>query len=384
MSKRPIIMAGSPQTNLALYRRIRFLCGDPVVLLEIPGQPSTLLVRDVELVRAKKTARADRVHAFVDFPPPQGLSGDRPTATAQAGAQFLRQNGIKEVWCDRALPMLFAHICGEAGITVHCDPEMGVLERRSKDPQEVEFLRKAQKTTEDAIELCCRMIARATVSADGTLMHQNAPLTSERVREEMDVFLLRKGFYNPAAIVIGGPSGADCHDRGEGPLRTEEPIIIDVFPCDRSTLYNGDCTRMVVHGNPSNIPDPVKRMHAVVKESKDAAIRAIKAGVTGEYVHNAATNVITAHGYKLGLPSANEPKSYCAMVHGTGHGIGLENKEPPLLDKGGPTLVVGDAITVEPGLYSYAVGGMRLEDMVIVTHNGCENLNQLHEGLTWD
>ena len=71
------------------------------------------------------------------------------------------------------------------------------------------------------------------------------------------------------------------------------------------------------------------------------------------------------------------------MTHGTGHGIGLDVHEPPLLDDGGPALVVGDALTIEPGLYCRAIGGVRVEDMVIVTETGHENLNQLPEGLDW-
>ena len=86
----------------------------------------------------------------------------------------------------------------------------------------------------------------------------------------------------------------------------------------------------------------------------------------------------------MGLPKPDSPASYCAMTHGTGHGIGLDVHEPPLLDRGGPELVIGDALTIEPGLYCVEVGGVRVEDMVIVTPDGCENLNQLHESLDWN
>ena len=85
----------------------------------------------------------------------------------------------------------------------------------------------------------------------------------------------------------------------------------------------------------------------------------------------------------MGLPPADSPPSYCGMTHGTGHGIGLDVHEPPLLDRGGPVLVEGDALTIEPGLYCAEVGGVRVEDMVIVTRDGCINLNQLPEGLDW-
>jgi len=105
--------------------------------------------------------------------------------------------------------------------------------------------------------------------------------------------------------------------------------------------------------------------------------------VTGEAVHEAVTRVMREQGYEMGLPPADSDDDYCAMTHGTGHGIGLDVHEPPLLDKKGPELVIGDALTIEPGLYSLSCGGVRVEDMVIVDHDGCQNLNTIHEGLAW-
>jgi Xaa-Pro aminopeptidase len=124
-------------------------------------------------------------------------------------------------------------------------------------------------------------------------------------------------------------------------------------------------------------------MHATVLAAKRAGTAACRAGVTGEQVHDATLAVICQEGYATGIPPQDAPASHCAMVHGTGHGVGLDVHEPPLLDKGGPDLVLGDALTIEPGLYCREVGGVRVEDMVIVTVDGCENLNRLQEGLRW-
>ena len=135
-----------------------------------------------------------------------------------------------------------------------------------------------------------------------------------------------------------------------------------------------------MHGE---ISDEVNKMHAAVVDAKQAGHHATRGGVTGEQVHQAVIDRIVAHGFKTGVPGDNESDDYCAMVHGTGHGIGLDVHESPLLDFKGPELVVGDALTIEPGLYCKAIGGIRIEDMVIVTADGCENLNQLPEGLKW-
>jgi Xaa-Pro aminopeptidase len=85
----------------------------------------------------------------------------------------------------------------------------------------------------------------------------------------------------------------------------------------------------------------------------------------------------------MGLPAQDAPDTFTSMTHGTGHGLGLEVHEPPLLAAGGPELVAGDVVTIEPGLYCKALGGIRVEDMVVVTDAGSENLNRLHEGLCW-
>ena len=388
---RTTIIAGVPQTNMAVFHRIRFKAGDPAAVITFAdghspggGEGSTLIIRDIEMERAKAKVKVDRVACPADFAPASGLSGDRPTATAQAAAECLVRAGVKEVWTDRTLPMIFAHHLSERGIALRYDPDMGVSQRRHKDAQEVEWLREAQLATESAIEMACRLIARATPDRTGVLQHEGAALTAERVMSEIDIWLLKRGYADSDSIVACGPVGGDCHERGRGNLSTEQPIIVDVFPRSKATLYVGDCTRMVVHGKPGNIPEVVRKMHAAVKEAKDAAIGAMRAGTTGDAVHKVVIGVMAKHGYPMGLPKAGDPPTRIAMVHGTGHGVGLELKEQPLLDLNGPELVEGDAITVEPGLYAPAIGGMRLEDMVIVRKNGVENLDRLHEGLTWD
>jgi Xaa-Pro aminopeptidase len=330
--------------------------------------------------RARRQARADAVACPRDFEPHGGLSGDRETATAQAVAECLRRQGIDRVEADRTLPLIYAEHVRRAGIAVEYDPQLGVMSRRTKDAQEVEWLAAAQRATEDAMRMACETVARAVPGRDGVLVHDGERLTAERLRFMIDVHLLRLGFQNPPSIVACGAQGADCHEHGHGDLRTGEPVIVDIFPRCMRTLSNGDCTRTVVNGEPH--PE-VRRMHAAVAEAKRAAIAKVRAGVTGEDVHRETLRVIHAHGFPSGMPPADAPDTWCGMTHGTGHGIGLDVHEPPLLDFKGPALVVGDAVTVEPGLYGRAHGGLRIEDMVVVEEGGCRNLGSLFEGLDW-
>ena len=383
MSDTTTLLSGVPSINKAVFHAIRFDAHDPASLIVSPDGKRTLVLRDVEVARAKKMARADEVYCYEDFDIPEGLSGDREVRAAQATAVCLRRMGVEKVVVDRSLPMIVFDACMRLGIGVSMDFDLGVKERRSKDAQEVAAMREATRVTESAIRMACETIAAAEVNGKGELLDPESsvtPLTAERVKGMITGHLAERGCFGEHHIVAGGREGGDCHNGGTGVLRTGEPVIVDVFPKHLETGYHGDCTRMVVHGE---IPDEVRKMHTAVKEAKAAGIGVIKAGVTGEAVHQAVIDVITAHGYEIGFPPEGAADSYCSMPHGTGHGLGLDLKEQPLLDFKGPEMVVGDAVTVEPGLYSLAVGGMRLEDLVIVGEDGCENLNELHEGLEW-
>ncbi|MDA7922626.1 Xaa-Pro peptidase family protein [Verrucomicrobiales bacterium] len=377
---RSTIRAGIPQENSALFHATQFAVGDPVVYLEIENQGTTCIVRDVELDRALSAVEADRIAVPADFTPEGGLSADREIATAQSAAECLKQSGISTITAHRSLPLSFAHVLREAGIEVICDLDFGIRERRQKNESEIEKLRQSQAVTEEAIAMACQMIARADAAANGTLIVEGTPLTSERVHAAINIFLMERGFSGPQYIVSGGSQGASCHHHGDGELRTGQPVIVDIFPTSQATHYCGDCTRTVVHGE---IPSEIAEMHAAVFAAKIAGCAAIRPGVTGAEVHAATTKELTDRGFHTGFPPENASLSFCTMPHGTGHGIGLDVHEPPLLDATGIELLKGDALTVEPGLYRKDLGGVRLEDMVVVTEDGIENLNRLPESLNW-
>ena len=380
-----IVMGGISATNMTLFHQTRFRVGDPLAFADISAangaRKRTLIVRDIELDRAKRHARADVFAVPSEFATAAGLSGERDVSTAQALAECLRRAGVKRAVCDRTFPGVFMHVLMAAGISVRCDLDLFQSSRRCKDAVELQAMDVSQRATEDAIELACRLIARAGVNKNGELMHEGAPLSSERVRGEIDMFFARCGFENPRSIVAGGAQGADCHHDGDGVLRTGELIMVDIFPKSKSSGYWGDCTRTVVHGT---VLLQAARMHAAVVQAKAAAVRAAHVGASGSDVHSETLRVIHEHGFSSGTPPVGAPDSWCAMVHGTGHGLGLDVHEPPLVDRGGLTLVAGDVITIEPGLYCKAVGGVRVEDAYVIEATGARRLGRgLPEGLDW-
>ena len=348
--------------------------------MDLDGQShSEFIVRDIEMDRATNAVRVDKISCPADYAPATGLSGDRATATAQAVAECLRRASVGSVTTDRSLPFIFAWHIQQAGISLVYSPELGVLERRVKDAQELEYLAAAQQVTEETMLMACQTVAHATANADGVLQHAGAPLTSQRLRKMISVFLLERDFSNPHdSIVATTPHTADCHERGSGPLVTGQAVIIDIFPRSNATHYWGDCTRTVVHGDAS---DELKKMHAAVVEAKVAATFAARSGVEADNVHQATKSTLELHGYRFERGAISDDP---ILPHGTGHGIGLEVHEPILLDDNGGTLLAGEVFTIEPGLYSRRHGGVRVEDMVVITAGEPRSINKLPEGLCWD
>ncbi len=371
------VMAGVAEKNASLFRRIGVPLGDPAAWIETDGE-SMAMVRDLEMDRVREQAVVDVVTCPAEYSPASGLSPDRETATAEAVVEFLQQRQVVTVTTDRTLPYLFAWHLLEAGIRVEYDASRGVVDRRSKSDEEIESLRRAQAVTEEVMRVLCETVATATAATDGQLHHEGVPLTSDRLRTQAAIEFLHHGFsMSQGAIVATPPEVADCHHSGSGPVRTGIPVVIDLFPRDESSRFWGDCTRTVVHGEPS---EAVKRMHAAVLEAKGACAELLTPGQTADAAHRAAEDTLLRHGYHRSRGTITDEPS---IQHGTGHGIGLELHEPILLDAGGEEMLRGEVFTVEPGLYGRIDGGVRVEDMLVVAAGGPRNLNRLHEGLDW-
>lgn len=380
-SKRTTIFAGVTTHDASLFHRTQFLVGDSVVIIDFADGTSLFMVRDIEMSRARQTAAADRVCCAADFEPKGGLSGDRDTALAQATAECLRRAGETSITVGRSLPFLYAHFIQEAGIVIAYSDDLGVKERRLKNEKEIEHLRHAQKVTGEAMTFACRTIANASPNDEGILYHEGGILTSERVQTMITAFLLERNFSNSqGSIVATAPHVADCHHSGTGPLKAGLPVVVDIFPMDRATRYHGDMTRAVVCGKPS---EEVKKMHAAVCNAKVAGCAALKAGTTGEAVHRATIAVLETEGFTIVRGDMPNDPAIPSMPHGTGHGIGLDVHEPILLDYGGGEIFANEIFTVEPGLYSSIFGGIRVEDMVLVTETGHEILSPVQESLDW-
>ncbi|ELY60152.1 peptidase M24 [Natronococcus amylolyticus DSM 10524] len=330
-----------------------------------------LLVSGLEYGRATKEADADSVsrRSAYDY---QALVAEHGSyeGTVRTIAAFLADHGIDSVAVPRNFPTGTADGLRERGLEVAVERE-GVVEgiRATKTPWEANQISATQSANEAAMAVAERLIATTEIE-DGALVRDGEELTSERVKREIEIALLRHGCALDETIVACGPDGADPHNRGSGTLEAGELIVIDIFPRDKGTGYFGDMTRTFVRGEPS---EEARQRYDVTREAFDAALEAIEPGVTGAAVHDATCDVIEDAGYET---LRSDPSAGTGFIHSTGHGVGLDIHEQPSLSPTGGELEPGHVVTVEPGIYDPQVGGVRIEDLVVVTEDGYENLTE--------
>ena len=373
----PLLLFGDSYRFPDIYHSIRFLAPDPQVVLEI-GDEIVMLTNALEEGRARKQSRATKIENIDDYGARELGATMTPItdATATLIERFLVANGAKRVTVPQYFPVALADRLRAKGI------DLSVIEgleqrRRAKGDDEIAALEATQRATEEAWQLGVDAIARADVRPDGTLGLNGAPLTAERVRAIVEGALLERGCLAESTIIAPGPQAADPHMIGSGPLRANEPVVMDIFPQHKETRYYADMTRTVSKGAPAA---EIAKMYEVVMRAQDAGIKALRPGITGREVHELVEDVIFAAGYdtlRAGQKhDVNDPVTR-GFIHGTGHGVGLEIHEAPSVGRSGTSpLAVGDVVTVEPGIYDPAVGGVRLEDMLVITKDGSRNLTR--------
>jgi Xaa-Pro aminopeptidase len=362
-----------------VYHVTRFLSPDPIIALE-DGSEIVVVANSLEEGRVRKQSRATSVFNIDAFGAKE-LSAkgvNREDLDANVIARFLASRNTKRVRVAHYFPLGMAERLRGMGLEVVVAEDLGER-RRAKRKDEVDALEQTQRATEDAWARGVDAIKRASVNADGTLQLDGDVFTAERLRAIVEGRLLELGCSSEGAIVAPGPQAADPHMIGTGPLRAKQAIVMDIFPQHKATRYYADMTRTVSKGDPGA---EIRKMYDVVKHAQDEGIKALRPGITGRQVHELVEDIIWAAGYDTLRPGQQHAKAGDGalprgFIHGTGHGVGLEIHEAPSVGRGGSQpLAVGDVVTVEPGVYDPEIGGVRLEDMLVITETGSHNLTR--------
>ncbi|HSL01687.1 MAG TPA: Xaa-Pro peptidase family protein [Rubrobacteraceae bacterium] len=373
-----LLVIAAPQHDADAYHLSGFLAPDPVICLRAGGK-RYLAVSALEYGRAEKDAPADELVSFDELDlmklARELKSGAR--AFAAAAANLVERAGVggSPVVVPPRFGVAYADELRDRGLVVEPNGTIFANLRRVKTEEEISHIEAAQRVVEEACAHAVRILKESEVSGDGILSWRGETLTSELLRSEVEVELLRRGCSaDEGTITAGGAQTADPHERGSGPLRAGEPIIVDIFPRGGESRYYADMTRTFVKGEPS--PE-LERIYDAVLEAQETALSTIRAGVNGRDVHGKVSDTLHARGYKTAKHDARpgEPLTE-GFFHGTGHGVGLEVHEAPRVSTADEVLKAGDVVTVEPGVYEPGVGGVRIEDLVVVTEDGCRNLTR--------
>jgi Xaa-Pro aminopeptidase len=285
---------------------------------------------------------------------------------------------VKDAVVPHTFPIELADKLRERGIQITPDRAFFNKRRRAKNEAELAGIRKAQRGTEAAMDAARDLFRRAEQSNGGLTVDGQA-LTVELVKARISDVFNEHGLVTDEMIVAHGPQSAVGHDFGSGPILAGEPIVLDLFPRDRESGCYADLTRTFVIGEP---PEELVEYHRLVKEALDRALAAVKPGAEGRAVFQIVCDVFHEAGHPTQLSKKEGEVLDRGFYHGLGHGVGLEVHEAPWLSRDPGTVEAGDVITLEPGLYRPDFGGCRLEDLVLVTEDGAENLTQYPYDLT--
>lgn len=361
---------GPPYFSGDMFWRTGFKAPDPFFAIEIEGK-LYLITSALEFERAVKEARADEIILL------ETLACDKDNKI-EGVPRFLKDRGVTKVIVPHAFPY-------ETGKVFEKYFEMEIRrppfypKRARKTDSEIGEIEKAQRAVEVAVKIAMEFLRGCRI--DGDLIYsEKAIVTSELLRKVIDDELYARGFFGVGTIVASGSESADPHCMGAGQLYARLPIVLDVFPLSLSTHYYADQTRTVFKGEPSL---DFKRMYEAVLDAQLGAIEKIKAGIDGRKIYDQVVKFFTLRGYPTN--TAHRPTE--GFIHGLGHGVGIDIHEPPRIDATNCILEERNVVTVEPGLYYSArrekipVGGIRIEDMVVVTKNGCRNLTKFPKNL---
>lgn len=367
---RALVLVGESYHTADMYYATRFLFSDPAILVDRGDGNSLIVCTDFERDVAAKLSKADCVRGFRDYGGDE-LRGALPDheRLAELTLRVLRAEGVTRAVTTDDPPLSTADYLRAHGVDLDCRPTLLKDRREIKDAVELAAIQGAQRATERAMQAAVELIAAARPGHDGLLYHGDLAVTSERLRAVIDAALLQDGCSADGTITASGPDSAQPHNGGHGPIHAGQPIVIDIFPRHVGHRYYADMTRTVSKGTPHH---EIVNMYHLTDEARALAISLIRPGTTGRAVFEAVCRYYEEHGYATFLRDGKMPEA--GFIHGLGHGVGLDVHEGPQLSVRENVLREGEVITVEPGLYVPGLGGVRLEDIVVVTADGCQNL----------
>ena len=361
------LIISESERSADMFYATRFRAPDSFAFVEHRGK-KILLLSDLEIDRGRREASVDNVVSFSLLEKQLAERLKRPPTYAEVTAAFIKKHGSSRVIVPHDFPLGLAHELEKQGIVLRPTEGSFFPERALKRPDEIRALQRALAITETGMARAHEILKSSTIKKNRHLEWAQQPLTSELLRREIEIAIVRAGGI-PAgdSIVAGGQQACDPHERGHGPLRANELIILDLFPRDAKSGYYGDLTRTVVRGTAS---EAQRHLWTTCLAGQQQVFKSLKPGASGKKIHQTLQDFLTKEGY----PTEQKNGRWSGFFHGTGHGLGLEIHDEPRFGK--TTLKAGHVFTIEPGLYIPGLGGVRHEDVTLITEKGYRLLSK--------
>ena len=364
-----LLIIADSERDSNMYYATGFPAPDPFVFVR-KGDKKIMITSDLELDRAKSESNADKVLSLSQFERIIKKRSNKGNASLiEIAATALGEMNIKQLRIPANFSVEYADFLRKNGFRLEVKKEPFFDSREIKSKDEIGHIVKTLRNTEKALEKAIDYIRKAKIKDGFLFSTRNSQITSESMRQKINVELMKRGCTAKHTIVSCGEQSCVPHNTGSGPLRANESIIFDVFPKDEQTGYYADISRTIVKGKASRA---LKKMYKAVSSAQDLVFESAGNDTRGDVIHRKVLKHLTALGFKTGKFKGKMQ----GFFHGTGHGVGLDVHEPPRISKTKCTLKTGNVVTVEPGLYYPGIGGVRLEDMILITDDGCTNLTK--------
>jgi Xaa-Pro aminopeptidase len=284
----------------------------------------------------------------------------------------VRALGVERALVPDTFPLYAADRVRASGVVLETDSDFFTDRRRVKSAAELAGIRRAQAAADAGMAAARDLLASATPRADGVLEAGGEPVTSERLHVEINSAFIANDASADIFVASHGWQTAIGHHLGEGPVRASEPVIVDIWPRDNRSACFTDMTRTFVAGD---APAEVVEWHRLCVELLELALATIRPGVTGRAVYDAVCDRVEAAGFPTQRTKADGETLESGFIFALGHGVGLEVHELPYMGMlGHQALVAGDVVAIEPDLCRAGDYGVRVEDVALVTEDGCERL----------
>lgn len=364
-SDQAILLVAASEGDANMLYAVGFFVPDPFIFFQ-HREKKIAVLSDLEIDRAKKQAHVDRVLSLSLYQRKLRKLG-KPAAMIDILDLIFRERGIRSLIVPANFSALLSDQLRAKGYTVQIKRDPFWAERETKNRVEVAQITESLRIARLGLEAGIRMLKRTRTKRDGYLYLNGSRLTSEMLKTAVNTTIMAQGWLPSHTIISSGNQCVDPHHEGSGPIKANTSIIFDIFPRSQHNGYFGDLSRTVVRGRAS---DKLKEIYATVQAGQQIGYRQIRDGINGKDVHQNILALFESRGFHTGRINGRMQ----GFFHGTGHGLGLDIHEPPRIAPVDAILRTGHVVTVEPGLYYLGIGGVRLEDVVVVTATGNRNL----------